>query len=172
MDVSSFFYFVASFPDLSPLHRVEPFLSKLLKYFIKIFCTIQSDVFFHKIILEIIEVHLFSLIFWNFNMHWRVWIVILLDTSLLNIFITFFIRRIFTSIKGGNISYIFLIKTFIIFNIFYIKEMSWLPITIIPLIEPILYFLQILKCPLLILIGTFNTGGIFSFYVVLYALFC
>ena len=63
----------------------------------------------------------------------------LLVPSLHNIFITLIIRESFVSIRRGNNRYSVLIKILSIFNIFHIIERSWRPITIINLIEPILF---------------------------------
>ena len=84
--------------DLTHLHKVDHFLSNLLKVFHRDFFTIQRF-YFPKIFFEMINIHILDLILWNFNMNCTRWTIIWRVSSFHNIFITFIIRNRFASIR-------------------------------------------------------------------------
>ena len=95
------FYSVGSLSDLPHLHKVEPFLSNILKVFHwECFLTIQRF-YFPKIVFELINIHILDLILWNVKMHCMRWIIIWLVPYLRNILITF-ITRYFLPASGGK----------------------------------------------------------------------
>ena len=136
-----FAYFVEYFIDLLPMNLLDHFISNKLKAFNQDFLYHTVFLNFHKHVLELTNINILDLILWDINMHYRGWIVIWLVTYFRNNIITFLVRRVLTSIKGDKIRQSVLIKVLSIFNIFHITENYWFPITIVTLIQTILYFL-------------------------------
>ena len=134
MYVSYLFFLLFLFLQNCPLWINQSILFK------RCFLYHSEVISFPKLVLELIKIWSLDLIFWNSNMHQRGWVFIWIFTSFRNIFVTFVARIIFTCINGYSIRYITLIKILSILNIFHIAERSWFPITIIALIELILYF--------------------------------
>ena len=97
---------------------------------------------FTGLVFELINIHILDLILWSVNMHCTRLIVIWLIPSFRKIFITFIIREKFAIIRGGNIRQSVLIKILSILNIFYITGKSLFLITIVKLIEPIIFFVN------------------------------
>ena len=109
MDASYFFY--NSLSDLLLLHKVDLFLSNLLKVFHQYFLY-HTDIFpFHNIVFELINIQFLDFIFCNFKIHWRILIAIWLVPSLCSRFITFIIiifsleSRVKTSGRASSSKY-------------------------------------------------------------------
>ena len=66
-----FIYVVDYLSKLLPLHKVEPFLSKMLKLFHQIVFVPYRGFSFQYIVLELIKINFLELILWNIDMNWR-----------------------------------------------------------------------------------------------------
>ena len=96
------FYFVDSLPDLTHLHKVDPFLSKLIKLFHQeCFCNIHTF-YVPNLVFELVNIHLLGLISWKFNKHCMRKIIILIVPYFCNTFINFITREILPASEGKH----------------------------------------------------------------------